>query len=141
MRSMGSLLVSPSTELSCKYVVSNQWFSNCGTRTTNGTQKLFRWYSSHLHYFYTKAWIHSFLVLYLLDFVFKLIKACDFVVSYYCNLHARQQRKIMRHKQNYDFCKKQIIQKMQFTLVKVFNLPCLTHKRKRDRRTQNMVSS
>ena len=32
------------------------------------------------------------------------------MVSYYCDIHAlKAERKIIRHKQNYDFCKKQII--------------------------------
>ena len=45
-----------------------------------------------------------------------------------------KQRKIMRHKQNHDFCKKQIILKVYLTLLKLFNQSCITHKRKRDRR-------
>ena len=51
--------------------------------------------------FIKKAWIHSFLVFYLSGFVslFHIIAIC---------MHVKQ-RKIMRHKQNYDFCKKQII--------------------------------
>ena len=48
-----------------------QWFSTCGTRTTSGTRRLFRWYVNHFHYFYTKAWIHSFLVFCLSSFVSK----------------------------------------------------------------------
>jgi len=46
-----------------------QGFPTCGTRTTSGTRRSSRWYASNFHFF-TKTWIHSFLV-YVLGFVFK----------------------------------------------------------------------
>ena len=87
----------------------DQWFSACGTRTTSGTQKLFRWYASHFQYYHKKAWIQIFLVrvLFLSKLIFR--KLAILIVSYYCDLHARKAAKIMHHKQNYDFCKKQTI--------------------------------
>ena len=46
-----------------------QGFPTCGTRTTSGTRRSFRWYATNF-LFFTKTWSHSFLV-YVSGFVSK----------------------------------------------------------------------
>jgi len=41
--------------------IIEQGFPTCGTRTTSSTRRYSRWYASNFHFF-TKTWIHMFLV-------------------------------------------------------------------------------
>ena len=62
-----------------------QCFPTCGTRTTSGTRRSSRWCASNFHFF-TKTWIHSFLV-YVSGFVSKENKSsCSLLFLLYRNI-------------------------------------------------------
>ena len=90
---MINFCVIPNSSLFIRSLVLIQRFLTCGTRTTGGTPRLFRWYASHFHYFYSKTWIHSFLLFYLSGFISNeqiLRKPAILIVLQHCDLHARK---------------------------------------------------